>query len=102
MISFSGPSGIDFFGEVSRDHRWLVSSKIFSKKITLWDVEKRKEIRDFSEMKGVPTSVKISKDSARIAARCSAGEVVVWDRESGEELERMAKPKGTLEGILDR
>jgi WD40 repeat protein len=102
VISFSGPTGTAFFGEVSGDHRWLVSSKIFSRTITLWDVARRKEIRDFPEMTGWPQSVRFSKDLSRVAARCSAGEILIWDRQSGRQIERIESSDLSLDEVVDR
>ena len=52
-------------------------------------------------MEGIPQSAKFSSDSTRIAARCSKGEVVIWNRETGKEIKRIQDNKSKLENLLD-
>jgi WD40 repeat protein len=76
------------------DRAKLAASACGAGSIHLWDLEKGKVVRTFTEIAGnFDVNVAFSPDGKRLAANHYASHaVLLWDIETGKELKRLAVP----------
>lgn len=65
----------------------------------LWSVEERKPIREFSGHKELITSAAFSVAGKRLVTASHDQTVILWDVDTGEEIERYVAPRATSRGV---
>jgi len=94
LISFSGSAGRSLAGAVSTSEKMMAAEKLWSGQVTIWDIASKKEKGVVSpKFKSALKDVVFSKDDMHIAVSNLEDEFVIFEVESGTEVQR-----GKLEG----
>ena len=100
-ISFSGSNGANLIGDVSPKNKWLAAERIFSNAITLWDIARQMELRTLPKLDARMSEVAFSRCNSFVGVSCKSGLIVIWEVESGVEVNRVTKEGATLAGALE-